>query len=69
MKKETLINEMTDVIKTTKFEREQLIHKRATNTMTKADIEISKTVISANKNIVSAAVVIKGLLHLDGQED
>lgn len=58
--KDKLQQEMQDVIKTTKAERERLIKER-TN-LSKADLEITKTIISANKNIVSAAIVIKSLV-------
>lgn len=58
--KEKLQQEMQDVIKTTKAERERLIKER-TN-LSKAELEITKTIISANKNIVSAAIVAKSLI-------
>lgn len=60
MKKEDLLKEAEDVIKTTRFEREHITTHR--NGLGKAELEISKTVISANKNIVSALIVAKGLL-------
>lgn len=63
MNKTQIMKETKEVISTTKFERNNLIEKRKNGTITRADLEISKTVISANKNIVSALVVAKGLMQ------
>ena len=63
MNKTQILNETKEVIETTKFERNTLIKKRENGSITRADLEISKTVISANKNIVSALIVAKGLLN------
>lgn len=60
MKKEELLKEAEDVIKTTRFEREHITSKRSN--IGKAELEISKTVINANKNIVSALIVAKSLM-------
>lgn len=63
MNKEQILNETKEVIKTTKYERDTLIGKREKGSITRADLEISKTIISANKNIVSALIVAKGLMQ------
>ena len=65
MKKEELLKEAEDVIKSSRFEREHICNKR--NNIGKNELEISKTIISANKNIVSALIVAKGLIN--GQEN
>lgn len=61
MTKNELLKEAEDVIKTTRFEREHITQNRSK--LGKAELEISKTVISANKNIVSALIVAKGLMQ------
>lgn len=68
MNKTQILNETKEVIKTTKYERDTLIGKRKNGSITRADLEISKTVISANKNIVSALIVAKGLMQ-NGETD
>lgn len=64
-----LLDEMNDVIKTTRYERNHITQNRAR--LSRGELEISKTVISANKNIVSAAIVAKGLIvdTTNGKED
>lgn len=66
MKKEDLLKEAEEVIKTTRFERDHITTNR--NNLGKTELEISKTVISANKNIVSALIVAKGLMQ-NGETD
>lgn len=58
--KEQLQQEMLDVINTTKSERTRLINEY--RRMSQRELDTTKTIINANKNIVSAAIVIKGLL-------
>ena len=60
MTKNKLKKEMEDVIKTTRKEREFLISKDHDASIT--ELNAVKTIVSANKNIVSAALVIKALL-------
>ena len=66
MDKQELLKEAQQVIKTSGFEREHIKSKR--NSISKYELEISKTIISANKNIVSALIVAKSLLN-NGQEN
>lgn len=56
MNKKELQNEMEETIKSSKQERVYL-QNRAT-TLTNSDLERSKTIISANKNIVSSVATI-----------
>lgn len=65
--REKLLNEMEDVIKSTKAERNRVLENRAR--ITRGELEISKTIISANKNIVSAALTAKGLLNDEIKEN
>lgn len=58
--KQDLLDEMNDVIKSTRYEREHITKNRGK--LSRGELEISKTVISANKNIVSAAIVAKSLI-------
>ena len=60
MTKNELKQEMKDVIATTRKEREFLISKDHDVSVT--ELNTVKTIVSANKNIVSAALVIKALL-------
>lgn len=60
MKKEDFLKELEEVIKTSKYERTVLTENR--NSMSHAQLELSKTIISVNKNIVSAVGVAKSLL-------
>lgn len=62
MKKEDYLKELEEVIKTSKYERKVLTENR--NNMSHAQLELSKTIISANKNIVSAVNVAKSLLEI-----
>lgn len=69
MNKENLRQQIQKVLSTTAGERDRILNNR--NTVSRGELEISKTIISANKNIVSAVIVARGLIvdTTNGKED
>lgn len=60
LNREKLLEEINKVISTTRGERDLITKDRSK--ISRGELEISKTVISANKNIVSAIMVAKSLV-------
>ena len=67
MNKENLRDQIKKVLSTTAGERDRILNNRST--ISRGELEISKTVISANKNIVTAVMVAKSLLTNDNNDN
>jgi hypothetical protein len=63
LNRENLREKIEKVLTTTAGERDRILNNRGT--ISRGELEISKTVISANKNIVTAVMVAKSLLTDD----
>lgn len=65
-KKDFITTTMKDVITTTRQARELVFKNGKVQDHTEDDLNVAKTVISANKNLVSASVVLISVERLNG---
>ena len=65
-KKEFITRTMEDVILTTQQARELVFKEGQVQEHTEDDLAVAKTVIAANKNLVSASIVLISAERLNG---
>ena len=65
-KQEFITNTMEDVILTTRQARELVFKDGEVQEHTEDDLAVAKTVIAANKNLVSASIVLMSAEKLNG---